>query len=122
MKAFILGAVTALALPLAAMANPVYFVAQIQVDDWDKFIGEYGMSTLPTLMQADAKILVGGPGAEIVEGDWSGNHTVVLEFASREAFEGWYNSPEYEALRPVRYQHTSMNNIVVADAFVMPEE
>jgi len=27
---------------------------------------------------------------------------VVLEFPSREAFDGWYHSPEYQAILPFR--------------------
>ncbi|TQV66284.1 DUF1330 domain-containing protein [Aliiroseovarius halocynthiae] len=103
------------------MADPAYFIAQIQVDDWDRFIGEYGSVALPTLMEHNAKILVGGPGATVLEGQWAGNHTVVLEFENREALDTWYASPEYQAARPFRDATTSLNNIVATEAFVMPE-
>ncbi|GAA6179256.1 MULTISPECIES: DUF1330 domain-containing protein [unclassified Shimia] len=120
MKSLLLSAALALTLPTIAAADPAYFIAQIQVDDWDQFFEEYGAKTLPTLVEHNAKILVGGPGATTLEGEWVGNHTVVLEFESREALEGWYNSAEYQAARPLRFETTSLNNIIAADAFVMP--
>lgn len=121
MKSLILGTISALTLPLMAMAEPAYFIAQIQVDDWDAFMSEYGPRAMGTLMEHNIKVLVGGPGATTLEGEWAGNHTVVIEFESREAIEDWYNSPEYAAARPFRFDTTSLNNIVIADGFVMPK-
>lgn len=121
MKSLLLSTALLLASPFAAMAEPAYFIAQIQVDDWDRFMSEYGAKALPTLMKSGGKILVGGPGATPLEGEWQGNHSVVIEFESREAIEAWYNSPEYAQARPFREAVTSMNNIVIADGFVMPK-
>ena len=121
MKSLLFATATALALPFAALAEPAYFIAQIQVDNWDRFFAEYGAQVLPMLMEHDATILVGGPGAVPLEGEWAGNHTVVIEFTSRDALEAWYNSPEYEAARAMRHSLTSLNNIVIADAFVIQQ-
>ena len=51
------------------------------------------------------KILVAGPNSTPVEGD-PGGVTVVLEFPSREALEGWYNSSEYQEILNLRLDNT----------------
>lgn len=97
------------------MAEPAYFIAQIQVDDWDAIMPEYGPRAMGNLMKHNIKVLVDGPGATTLEGQWAGNHTVVIEFETREAIEDWNNSSEYAAARPFRFDTTSLNNIVTAD-------
>ena len=121
MKCLLLSTIAALALPVMALADPAYMIAQIQVDDWDKFMSEYGAAAFPTLMEHGAKVLVGGPGAVVIEGEWAGNHTVVLEFESMEKAHAWYNSTSYTQARPLRFENTSLNNIVFAEAFAAPE-
>ena len=39
---------------------------------------------------------------------------VVIEFPSREAAEGWYNSPAYQKIVPLRLK-SSHGNFVIAD-------
>ena len=43
----------------------------------------------------------GGPHT-VYEGDWSPYRLVLLEFPSREAFEGFYRSPAYQDLHALR--------------------
>ena len=117
MKRTLLSTIAAAILPLTAMADPAYFIAQIEVNDWDKFMTEYGVLAGPSLMEHGAKVLVGGPGATVIEGDWAGNHTVVIEFESMDAAKAWYDSPEYTAARPLRHAKTGLNNTVFAEAF-----
>ncbi len=45
-----------------------------------------------------------------------GNRRVVIEFASREAAETWYNSPEYQAILPDRINN-SEGHIAIVDGF-----
>ena len=45
----------------------------------------------------------GGPHT-VYEGDWSPYRLVLLEFPSREAFEGFYHSPAYQDLHALRDQ------------------
>ena len=117
MKKILLSTIAAVMLPLTAMADPAYFIAQIEVNDWDKFMTEYGALAGPTLMNYNAKVLVAGPGANVIEGEWAGNHTVIIEFEDMDAAKAWYDSPEYAAARPLRIANTDLNNIVFAEAF-----
>ena len=44
---------------------------------------------------------------------------MVLEFPSREALEGWYNSSEYQEILNLRLDNTE-GGLVFADEFVVP--
>lgn len=72
----------------------------------------------PTIFSHGGKILVAGFGGEALEGD-PGAVTVVLEFPTREALQGWYDSPEYKEIIHLRTDNTE-GSVVIADAFVMP--
>jgi uncharacterized protein (DUF1330 family) len=45
--------------------------------------------------------------------------TVVLKFPSMQALQGWYDSPEYREILPLRTDNTE-GTVVFADEFVMP--
>lgn len=118
MKSLIFAAMAVLATPVIAMADPAYLIAQIHVDDWESFMDEYGTAVAPTLMEHGARVMIAGPGAEVLEGEWPGNHTVVVEFESMEKAKAWYTSAEYAEALPLRHKNTSLNNLVFAPAFV----
>jgi uncharacterized protein (DUF1330 family) len=48
-------------------------------------MGAYVQAALPTLAAAGATPIVFGPPEDVLEGEWHGNQTVILEFASVEA-------------------------------------
>jgi uncharacterized protein (DUF1330 family) len=50
----------------------------------------------------------------VVEGEWPHPRLVVIEFASRQAAEGWYRSPAYQELLPLRLG-SSVGNLVIVD-------
>ncbi|WP_327287358.1 DUF1330 domain-containing protein [Streptomyces sp. NBC_01198] len=49
----------------------------------------------------------------VTEGSWPGT-VVLMEFPDRAAAENWYNSPEYEKLRPLRIG-SAISDIVLVD-------
>ncbi len=103
-------------------AEPVYLIAQIEVEDFDKFRSTYGQAVLPILMERGIEILAGGGEHKLLEGEWGYNHTVILKFESEEAAMDFYDSPEYVAARPLRFAATSANNLILVHQFVMPTQ
>jgi uncharacterized protein (DUF1330 family) len=79
----------------------------------------YSQAALPTLLAAGATPLVVGPPADVLEGEWHGTQTVILEFASVEAAREWYHSPEYQAAIPKR-QAAAQSNAVIIAGFELP--
>ncbi|MFY0681304.1 MAG: DUF1330 domain-containing protein [Thalassovita sp.] len=107
----------------AAAADPVYMIAQIQIEDQEKYFGEYGTAVFPIVMGTGAKVLVATPMVNALEGEWAGNWTVVIEFPSEEAaMDDWYNSEAYVDVRELRFATTSVNNLVIAPGFVPPAQ
>lgn len=121
MKSLLLGALGAIALPFTAFAEPAYYIFQLQIDDREAYLSQYIPSVMPTLFAYNAKVLVAAADPQVVEGEWAGNQTVVIEFESREIAEAWYNSSEYAAVRPLRLNAASVNNAVLVDTFALPK-
>ena len=64
-------------------------------------------------------VLVADRGPEVLEGEWFGNQSVVIEFESVEAARGWYDSPEYQAAVALR-RGSARTNAVILTAFERP--
>jgi uncharacterized protein (DUF1330 family) len=82
-------------------------------------MGAYGQQAIPTVMQRGGQVIVVQENPEVLEGEWHGNRTVVLEFDSVEAARAWYTSPDYQAAIPLRQAAADANAVIVA-GFEMP--
>ncbi|MDX1384931.1 MAG: DUF1330 domain-containing protein [Thermoanaerobaculia bacterium] len=94
-----------------------YLIANYDVTNQEGY-EQYLASVVPTIQSHEGKILVAGPGSTPVEGSPRAM-TVVLEFPTREALEGWYNSAEYQEIIHHRTDNTD-GTVVFADRFQMP--
>lgn len=95
------------------MADAFYLLAQIDVKDYDRYVAEYGFPLLAQLDQADAEVLVAARDAEVLEGEWSGNWTVVIRFPDAATAHAWYASPAYAPLKRARVEELSRGGNVV---------
>jgi uncharacterized protein (DUF1330 family) len=73
----------------------------------------YGRAAAPTLAASGASVLAFGPGAEVLEGEWPGEQTVILEFDSVDAARAWYASEAYQAAAPLRWAAADTNAILL---------
>ena len=94
-----------------------YLVANYDITNQEGY-NAYLAAVGPTIVAHNGKILVAGPNSTPVEGN-PGGVTVVLEFPSREALEGWYNSSEYQEILNLRLDNTE-GGLIFADEFVVP--
>lgn len=122
MKTLVLAAGIGLLSAMSAHAEPTYMIAQIQVDDWDNYMKEYGGAALPVILEQGGKILVAAPEIQKLEGSWSGNLTVVLEFPSRENADAWYQNEDYQNAIPLRHKYASESTLVLAPGYVPPSQ
>ena len=74
----------------------------------------YGRAAAPTMGAGGASVLVVDRSAEVLEGAWHGNQTVVLEFESVEAARAWYHSPAYQEAAKLRHAACDANAVIVA--------
>ena len=57
--------------------------------------------------------LIRGGKAQTVEGETSKGRIVVIAFDSLEKARGWYFSPAYEAVKPIRQNSTKSRILIV---------
>jgi uncharacterized protein (DUF1330 family) len=74
--------------------QPAYLIVQLKIRNKDEYIQRYGLPLLEMLEKVGAEVLAVSPAPVVVEGEWSGNWTVVLKFPSMEAAQQWYESEE----------------------------
>tara|TARA_B100001123_G_C15178557_1_gene974396 strand:- start:963 stop:1256 length:294 start_codon:yes stop_codon:yes gene_type:complete len=90
-----------------------FVIADVDVKDPDKF-KEYSKLTPNILKNYGGRYLVRGGNVEVVEGTWTPNRLVVMEFESIAQLKRWYNSPDYTDALKIR-QGSSESNVIVAE-------
>jgi uncharacterized protein (DUF1330 family) len=80
----------------------------------------YGESAATSLAEHRPAVLVVDNHVEVLEGEWHGNATIVLEFESVEAARKWYHSESYQAARSLR-QAAADCNVIIASGFTPPQ-
>lgn len=100
------------------MSEPGYLIAQINVKDYRQYIDEYGLPVFALGSEHGAEFLVATPDVKTLEGEWSGNWTVVIRFPTAESALTFYNSAEYAPLLDARINKLSNGgNLVIAEGF-----
>ncbi len=89
-----------------------YVIVDIKVTDPVGY-EEYKKLAPPVVAAYGGKYLARGGKMETLEGDWSPNRLVILEFESAERAKEWLNSPEYRVARQLRHQTTQTNMVVI---------
>lgn len=84
--------------------TPLHLIAELWVRDPDKLL-EYGRRVQRLMRRAGGEIVgVSTTGAEVREGAREPGLLIIHRWRSRAAFEAFWESPEYEALRRLRHQ------------------
>jgi len=83
-----------------------YVIAIVDVSDVEGYQA-YSRQVPATIAKYGGRYLVRGGKMELREGEWPGPRTVILEFPSLERALEWYDSPEYQPLRPIRQANSS---------------
>ena len=83
---------------------PSYAIAHLHEVAFGPEIAEYLTRIDATLAPFGGRFLIHGAPAEAIEGAWSAD-VIVIEFPDRAAARGWYDSPAYRAILPLRLQH-----------------
>ena len=92
-----------------------YVIADIDVTDPVAY-QEYVKLTPAIIAKYGGRFLVRGGEAEVVEGTWTPNRLVVLEFESIERAREWYHSEEYGTAMKIRHRTAVTNAFLVEGA------
>jgi len=82
------------------MSN-AYVIGHITVKDAEKW-NQYRNQVPATLEPWGAELVLRGKLASILAGEHSHTDTVVIRFPDMKAINGWYASPAYQSLVPLR--------------------
>jgi len=85
-----------------------YVIGHITVKDEDKW-AEYRRLVPATLAPWGAELLLRGRKLAVLAGEHRHTDTVVIRFPDAGAVEGWYRSPAYQALIPLRRQAADLD-------------
>ncbi len=91
-----------------------YVIVDVEVHDPEAY-REYTAQVPATLERYGGRFVVRGGAAETVEGNWSPQRVVVLEFPTADAARTWHASPEYQAILPIRQRHARTNFLTIVE-------
>jgi uncharacterized protein (DUF1330 family) len=89
-------------------------IGHITVKDEEKW-AQYRAQVPATLAPWGAELLFRGQRADILAGNHAHLDTVVIRFPDADSVDAWYNSPEYQALIPLRQQAADLDLVVFSD-------
>jgi uncharacterized protein (DUF1330 family) len=92
-----------------------YVIAHVTVNNPEAYSG-YTAGTPGTIAAYGGKFVVRGGASTTMEGEAPGQRSVVIEFPDRAAAEGWYHSPEYQKILPIRLSN-STGTLVIVDGY-----
>ena len=79
----------------------------------------YGRAAGPAMVEGGVSVLAVDSQPEVLEGEWHGDRTVVLEFESVEAARAWYESPAYQKAITLRHAAAETHAVIIS-GFEMP--
>jgi uncharacterized protein (DUF1330 family) len=93
-----------------------YLIAQLTITDPEGF--EVYRQAVPPIIEAHGgRYLVRGGALSNLEGELGRPRIIVLEFPDKAAAEGFYNSPEYQEILPLRL-NTATGSVVIVEGTV----
>ena len=84
-----------------------HVIGHITVKDFDKW-AQYRASVPATLVPWGGEVVMRGRCVEVLCGEHAHTDVVVIRFPDAAAADGWYRSPAYQALIPLRVQAADM--------------
>lgn len=85
-----------------------YAIIDVRIDDAEAYTN-YTRQAKPMIEKHGGTYLVRGGALNVLEGDYiKPRRMVVLQFPGKEAFHNFYDSAEYQALRPPRLAASDM--------------
>ena len=91
---------------------PAYALAHLRTPNLHPDVLEYIERIQTTLDPFGGRFLVHGAEVDVREGPWPGT-VVIIEFPDVDAARGWYESPDYQEILPLRTDHIEGEAIVV---------
>lgn len=95
-----------------------FFVASYNVTNQEGY-QQYLQAVIPTIIKHQGEVLMADYEVQAIEGTPS-QVNVIIKFASKGAANGWYNDPEYQAIKHFRIDNSSNGVGFIGAQFVPP--
>jgi uncharacterized protein (DUF1330 family) len=92
-----------------------YVIVDVKIEDPEVY-AEYRRLTPGSIAAYGGRFVVRGGSLETLEGDWSPERIVVLEFDSVARAKAWWSSAEYGPAKALRQKSATTRMIVVEGA------
>ena len=92
---------------------PAYLIADIDVTDPEGY-AEYRRTVGASIAAFGGRFLARGGTTVSLEGNWKPKRLVIVEFASMERLQAWYDSPEYAPALALR-KRASVSSLVMTE-------
>ena len=79
----------------------IYVIGNLEITDMDPFM-IYSKRVRELVAACGARFLVRGGDHYPIEGDWQTHRLIVIEFPSREIYDRFYASQDYQDIIPIR--------------------
>ena len=89
-----------------------YFSAQIKIHDEDKY-QNYIKKVDEVFSKFNGKYLSVDDNPVLLEGKWNYSRSVLIEFPSKDDFENWYNSQDYQSIWEHRLNGANCDTILI---------
>lgn len=89
-----------------------YFIAQIKITDMNEY-EKYLDGTDSVFSRYNGKYLAVDTKPEVLEGSWSSDRIVIIEFENEKELKRWYESPEYQAILKYRLKAAKCDTLLV---------
>jgi uncharacterized protein (DUF1330 family) len=107
-----LGVTTPNAQSPSATNQPAFYISEFEVTDPDA-LRAYSARVTSTFEPFGGRYVVRGGKIASLEGEAPRGRVVMIEFDSMETAQAWYNSPEYQQIRPIRHQAAKSRVFIV---------
>ncbi|MFJ8015196.1 DUF1330 domain-containing protein [Streptomyces sp. NPDC096339] len=90
-----------------------YLIADVQLTGDAEELAAYRSQVVATLEPYGGRYLARGGDVDVVEGAWTPGQIVLVEFPDAAAARAWNDSPEYQAIAPLRIRNTDSKRLII---------
>lgn len=91
-----------------------FFVAEINVHDSEKY-ARYIEKARPIILSQGGEYIIRSGNVTCAWGDWKPNRFLVIKFASKQAVEDCFSSPEYVSIKYLREEASVSRAMIIED-------
>ena len=91
---------------------PAYIIVDVTIYNESEY-ANYRTATPATVELYNGKFIVRGGKTEVIEGVWNPERLVIIEFPTAARAKEWWNSPEYSAIKNIRFENAKSNMLLV---------